>query len=122
MRVSSETERVMVDIETVGLERGSAIVEIGAVQFEPDGLIGETFYASVSLTSCQEAGLSIDADTLEWWLGDHPEIATEVLVGGDDLADALTAFVEWYYEIDPAEVWVNSRRSTARCWNTPERR
>jgi DNA polymerase III epsilon subunit-like protein len=33
----SETRRVMIDIETVGLERGAAIVEIGAVQFTPDG-------------------------------------------------------------------------------------
>ena len=84
----------MIDIETVGLERGSAIVEIGAVQFEPVAMIGETFHASVSLTSCQEAGLTIDADTVEWWLGDQPEIATEILVGADDLADDLRSLEE----------------------------
>lgn len=104
----SETRRVMADIETVGLERDCAIVEIGAVQFEPPSLIGETFHASVSLTSCQEAGLTIDADTLEWWLGDQPEIASEVLVGGDDLADSLIAFVDWYNDIEPHEIWANS--------------
>ena len=104
----TETRRVMIDIETVGLERGSAIVEIGAVQFEPVAMIGETFHRSVSLTSCQEAGLHIDADTIEWWLGDQPEIAPEVLVGGDDLADALSEFVDWYNEITPHEVWANS--------------
>lgn len=104
----TDTRRVMIDIETVGLERGSAIVEIGAVQFEPVAMIGETFHASVSLTSCQEAGLHIDADTVEWWLGEQPEIASEVLVGGDDLADALIAFVDWLNEIEPHEVWANS--------------
>jgi len=104
----SETRRVMIDIETVGLERGSAIVEIGAVQFEPVAMIGETFHASVSLTSCQEAGLQIDADTVEWWLGDQPEIATEILVGGDGLAGALSEFVDWYHKVDPHEVWANS--------------
>jgi len=98
----------MIDIETVGLEPGSAIVEIGAVQFEPAAIIGETYHASVSLTSCQEVGLHIDADTVEWWLGDQPEIATEVLVGGDDLADALADFVDWLNEIEPHEVWANS--------------
>jgi len=104
----TDTRRVMIDIETVGLERGSAIVEIGAVQFEPAAMIGETFHASVSLTSCQEAGLHIDAGTVEWWLGDQPEIAADVLVGGDDLEDALADFVDWYHNVDPHEVWANS--------------
>jgi len=106
----TETDRrgVMIDIETVGLEVGAAIVEIGAVQFAPGGLIGETFYSSVSLTSSQEAGLSIDADTVEWWVGEHPEVAGEVLVGGDPLYESLIDFVAWYKEIDPHEVWANS--------------
>jgi hypothetical protein len=105
---SDAPRRVMIDIETVGLERGAAIVEIGAVQFTPDAVTGETFHRSVSLTSCQEAGLHIDADTVEWWLGDQPELASEVLVGGVDLADALIAFVDWCNDIEPHEVWANS--------------
>jgi DNA polymerase III epsilon subunit-like protein len=104
---NNETRRVMIDIETVGLEVGSAIVEIGAVQFDA-GLIGETFYKSISLKSCQEHGLSVDADTLEWWLSEQPELAPEVLVGGDRLPDALVSFVTWYREIEPHEVWANS--------------
>jgi len=98
----------MVDIETVGLQRGSAIVEIGAVQFAPGGSIGETFYRSVSLTSSQDAGLTIDADTIEWWLGENPEIAGDVLVGGNDLREVLADFATWYLEIGPDEVWANS--------------
>jgi DNA polymerase III epsilon subunit-like protein len=104
----NERRRVMLDIETVGLEVGAAIVEIGAVQFAPRGLIGETFYSSVSLTSSQEAGLTVDADTVEWWVGEHPEVAGEVLVGGDPLYESLVDFVAWYEEIDPHEVWANS--------------
>jgi len=105
---TDRTRRVMLDIETVGLEIGAAIVEIGAVQFAPGGQIGETFHRSVSLTSSQEAGLDIDADTVEWWLGEQPEVAAEVLVGGEDLRDALAAFVGWYENVDPSEVWANS--------------
>jgi DNA polymerase III epsilon subunit-like protein len=105
---NKRTRRVMLDIETVGLEIGAAIVEIGAVQFAPGGQIGETFHRSVSLTSSQEAGLNIDADTVEWWLGEQPEVASEVLVGGEHLRDALTAFVAWYEDVDPSEVWANS--------------
>jgi DNA polymerase III epsilon subunit-like protein len=97
----------MIDIETVGLDIGSAIVEIGAVEFDAHG-IGETFHASVSPTSSQEAGLRIDADTLEWWLSEQPEVASEVLVGGEPLSDALTRFTAWYRSIEPHEVWANS--------------
>jgi len=104
----SEARRVMVDIETLGLDRDAAIVEIGAVQFAEDGLIGETFYRSINPTSCQEAGLGLDADTLEWWLSDQPQLAPEVLAGGDDLGDALIAFVDWWRKINPHEVWANS--------------
>jgi len=87
-RLTNRTRRVMIDIETVGLEIGAAIVEIGAVQFAPGGQVGETFHRSISLTSSQEAGLNIDADTVEWWVGEQPEAASEVLVGGDDLQHA----------------------------------
>jgi len=105
----SQTEpcRVMVDIETVGLNIGAAIVEIGAVEFGHREL-GDTFHRSVSLTSSQEEGLTLDADTVEWWLGKHPEVAPEVLVGGDDLGTALTQFATWLREAGADEVWANS--------------
>jgi len=96
--------RMMVDIETLGLEPGSAILSIGAVQFTEDGL-EEEFYAEVSLESCQEAGLEIDADTLEWWLGQDDEV-TGILTGGDDLTHVLDEFRLWFP--DDAEVWANS--------------
>jgi hypothetical protein len=99
--------RVMVDIETVGLDTGSAIVEIGAVVFDYRDL-GDTFHRSVSLTSSQEHGLTVDADTVEWWLGENPEVAPEVLVGGDDLERALAQFGTWLREADADEVWANS--------------
>ena len=105
---TQDTRRVMIDIETVGLQREAAILEIGAAQFAPRGLIGETFYSSVSITSSQEAGLTIDADTIEWWVGENSEIAGDVLVGGDSLEDALSELVDWYNDIEPHEVWANS--------------
>lgn len=100
------TQRVMVDIETLGLEIGSAIISIGAVAFDSDGL-GETFYRSVSISSCQDAGLTVDGYTLEWWL-DQDDAAREQLAGGDDLGDVLSKFGVWYHERDAEEVWANS--------------
>lgn len=94
----------MVDIETLGLEPGCALLSVGAVKFDTDGL-GETFYRSVDLGSCDDAGLHIDAGTLDWWLG-QDDAVTGVLRGGDPLEEVLTDFVEWFP--DGAEVWANS--------------
>lgn len=97
-------DRVMVDIETLGLERGSAIIAIGAVRFGP-GLLGDQYSGYISPSSCQEAGLEIDAETLEWWL-DQDDEAREQLTKGLELRKILRSFKDWYGDAD--EVWANS--------------
>jgi len=94
----------MVDIETLGLDVGSVIISIGAVKFDED-TIGETFEESISLQSCQEAGLEIDADTLDWWL-DQDKEAQQQLQGGNDLTRVLSQFNTWLHGVD--ELWANS--------------
>lgn len=101
---NSDKERVMLDIETLGLEPGVAILSIGAVKFDRGGA-GETFDRSISLSSCQEAGLTIDAGTLEWWL-DQEDAAREVLTGGDRLGRVLGEFRMFYG--DAEEIWAYS--------------
>jgi DNA polymerase III epsilon subunit-like protein len=94
----------MVDIETLGTDPGAAILSVGAVEFGA-GWRGGTFYRSVDLESCQDAGLEIDAGTLSWWL-DKDEDLREVLSGGDELADVLGSFTTFYGDAD--EIWANS--------------
>lgn len=104
----TETEvaqtRVMVDIETLGLNPGATIISIGAVEFGP-GRLGETFYRSVDLESCQDAGLDIDAGTLDWWIRMDSDTQDQ-LMGGDDLSTVLSDFSDWLTPVD--EVWANS--------------
>jgi len=97
-------DRIMVDIETLGLEPGSAIISIGAVRFGPREM-GEEFYRSISRESCEDAGLDVDEDTLEWWQ-EQPEEAKGVLAGGDELFEVLADFAKWFGTAD--EVWANS--------------
>jgi hypothetical protein len=94
----------MIDIETLGREPGCAIVAVGACRFDARE-VGETFEASVSLTSCQDHGLGIDAETLEWWLSQSSE-AREQLLGGDDLPEVLRELNQFLR--DTEEVWANS--------------
>lgn len=97
-------DRVMIDIEALGLNPGAAILSIGAVRFDAEDC-GETFYWSISIESCEAAGLSIEADTLTWWL-DQDDIVRECLTGGEELSDALQALTEFYGDAD--EVWAYS--------------
>lgn len=101
----SDLDRVMIDLETLGTEPGAAILSIGAVRFSLDGL-EDTLYHSIDLESCQDAGLSIDAGTLDWWL-DQDEEAREAAFSGDiTLEDALEDFADWYGDAD--EIWAFS--------------
>jgi len=94
----------MVDIETLGLEPGAAILSIGAVEFAVDRK-RDTFYRTISRESCEDSGLTVDEETLEWW-GEQDESAQRTLHNGGDLAESMEAFAEWIEGAD--EVWANS--------------
>lgn len=96
--------RIMVDIETLGLEPGCVILSIGAVEFDVNGY-REPFYHNIDIESCQNAGLTIDAGTLQWWLEQDQEVQG-VLTGGVELERALDEFTEYYQ--GAAEIWANS--------------
>jgi len=96
----------MIDIETLGIEPGAAILSIGACTFDTEG-VGETVHVSVDLESCQERGLEIDADTLQWWL-EQDDAAREILTGGVPLATALSELREFLETNDYDELWANS--------------
>lgn len=98
------SDRIMLDIETLGTEPGCAIVAIGACRFDTRH-VGQTFEASVDLQSNGEAGLTVDHETLSWWLT-QDEQAREQLTGGESLSDALdrlAGFVD-----GDVEIWANS--------------
>jgi hypothetical protein len=96
----------MIDIETLGIEPGAAILAIGACTFDADG-VGETFEVSVDLESCQDRGLSIDADTLQWWLTNEVD-ATDLLAGGVPLPTALSELRDFLETQGYDELWANS--------------
>jgi DNA polymerase III epsilon subunit-like protein len=94
----------MVDIETLGIEPGAVILSLGAVRFD-DAEILDEFERNISLESCQEVGMEIDADTLEWWLGQDGDVQ-HVLTGGKPLDQVLYEFNDWYGDAD--EIWAFS--------------
>lgn len=99
---------VMVDLETMGQTATAAIVSIGAVRFSERG-IGEQFYVPVSLSDCQQAGLTIEASTVMWWLDQSSE-ARQALVRPRreplNLSSALLEFARFIEDAD-TKVWGN---------------
>jgi len=98
---------IMVDLETMGATPGSAIISLGAVAFDPvAGTLGEEFYRVISLRSCDRAGLTIEPDTVLWWLR-QSDAARAQLASPDaeTLADVLGWFAAWWRRQRGQFIW-----------------
>ena len=102
----------MLDLETLGLAPGCAIVSIGAVAFDPEGYIHDgpkvQFSRSIDVLTCLLSGLTVDPQTVAWWRT-QSEAARKALTQEDTtpLARALAAFSEWYAQLQFDSVWAN---------------
>jgi hypothetical protein len=107
---------VMLDLETMGRDPGSAIGALAAVEFYlTTGLTGREFYLPIDLRSCEEYGLTLEADTVTWWLSQETT-AQQSLLGQPnhappaDLLQALIMFAGWCKSIQDCEgIWGNGR-------------
>lgn len=103
----------MLDIETLGLKPGSVIFSVGVVWFNPTGIPSfGRFYTRVCIKSCVAHGLTIDPETMLWWM-DQPDAAREEMTQPErsSLTDALTelsAFIENSVCGEPFHAWGNA--------------
>lgn len=88
---------VMVDLEILGLTPDSAILSIGAVRFDLNGQIGDTFHSFIALSSNKDYNRNIDINTIEWWMTQPEEVRRRVFNGeGRSLSGVLDRFADWY--------------------------
>jgi exodeoxyribonuclease VIII len=99
---------IMLDLETFGNGNDAAIVSIGAVKFNSNGLMADEFHVGVDPESCQLLGLKIDASTVMWWLDPERADARANLLALDkvDLLSALIGFSQWI-DGDVDAIWGN---------------
>ena len=99
---------IMLDLETMGTGSRSAIISIGAVYFDENGL-GEEFYERVGLQSCLDAGLVADASTIMWWMQQSVNARKEFLTDYDNqpIGLALVKFTEFCQKGSNNKVWGN---------------
>lgn len=100
---------VMLDLETFGLGPTAAIVQIGAVAFDPySNRLGPGFELVVSLQSSVLAGCTVDPLTAEWWRGQALEAKKAICRDPMDLAQALGELASWWASLGPVEgVWAH---------------
>jgi exodeoxyribonuclease VIII len=98
----------MVDLETVDNGPMSAIVAIGAVEFDETG-IGEMFYTPVNGKSCVDMGMTIGYDTVMWWLKQSDDARKAISNGGVGIQTALVMFSNFVTNgnVKDVRVWGN---------------
>lgn len=106
---------VMIDLETLGLKPGCAVIAIGATVFYTPTvkrIIDWAFFANISQTSNESAGLKADPATLAWRAKQSAEAKEGSLYGNADLKEALADFSAWISCIEgdthEAVVWGNA--------------
>lgn len=107
------TNHIMVDLETMGTGPDASILSIGACVFDPrgTGLIAyNSYYRNITLASCMKAGLSVTAETIEFWM-DQPEAAREALKPDRwAIHAALRDFSQWVHS------WADNEGKAFRIW------
>ena len=101
-------DNIMVDLETMGTGPNAAIIAIGACYFDiQTGLIGDRFYAVVDLKSSVDAGMTIDADTVLWWLKQSDIARAEFEREGQNISQALHGFLLFVTDKKNVKIWGN---------------
>jgi hypothetical protein len=108
---------VMLDLETWGTWPGSALRSIGAVAFDPEGEIGETFYRNIEKDSCIECGLAIDPRTAEWWEKQSLESRAALLIDPQPLLAVVGAFEFWWRSQRAQYVWCQGGNFDEPLWS-----
>ena len=97
---------IMLDLETMGVGSNAAIIAIGAVSFDING-VNSQFYEKVNLESSVKCGGEIDPSTVMWWMSQSDDARNVFLDEGDsvDLSNALLRFSAWCVEENVENVW-----------------
>lgn len=94
-------KHIMLDLETMSSDHDAAIVAIGACEFDTRGDgTGAEFYVRVNLESAMQAGMTISAPTILWWLQQSEVARKETFEGQTEpLEYAIKQFAGYVNEI-----------------------
>lgn len=106
---------VMLDLETLDTENTAVFPSFAAIQFDiKTGEMGEVFYQKITLKSALDAGLTIGADTIEWWMSQNRDTRLKMFEGAEHIITALARFSDFFLIniqrqfSEPIKIWGNS--------------
>lgn len=111
-------KHIMIDLETLGVDAGAALVSVGAVAFDLDHGVDEadTFEAVVKLEDALDVG-TMTPSTLKWWMEQSPEAQRQTFLREgrevEEVLEDLGAFVQKRSEekgYRDVHVWGNSNK------------
>ena len=97
-------KNIMIDLETLDHRKTAAIVSIGAIYFDENG-VGEKFYQNITIDSCIRSGLTVGGETLKWWFSQSDYARKSLFEETTPLNLALASFSN--YVKGPVKVWGN---------------
>lgn len=86
---------VMFDIETLGTVAGCAVIQIGAVRFDRNFKVLDTFLVNIHPKESAELGFTADPDTIEWWKKQSEEARLSVCIDSMNPLKAFKSFTDW---------------------------
>lgn len=95
----------MVDIEAMSSESNAAIVQIGAVAFDPntDDIYNE-FSVNIDLKDAMKYGV-VSADTIYWWFSQNDDVRKSITINKQPLWKALASFGSFYKSNNCKALW-----------------
>lgn len=103
----------MIDIETLGTRPGDIVFEISCVRFDPiTGRDHESWNQCLSIEFQQSHGMTVDLETLGWWIRENGRNPMEENEAHETYTPAqLKDFNKWLKKIEPKK---NDRRFWCR--------
>lgn len=101
---------VMLDLESADTSISPALFQFSAVRFDlSSGETSDEFNMIVDFQSCIDAGLSVGANTIKWWMNQSEEARKVVTQDGEHINTVLAGFAAWLnsFADEYTSVWGN---------------
>lgn len=112
----NKMKHCMLDLETFGTQAGCVIRSIGAVQFDPDTGVGETFYRNITEEDQIILGAFKDPDTVKWWGRQSKESQAALLEDQVRLETVVTDFFQWFKKNKLKFIWSQGSNFDSVLW------
>jgi len=100
---------VMTDIETLGVDSNSTIIQIAAIAFDIETGEHISKFNQIANIAINERPLQIEGSTLQWWVKTDKELFAKLLTSGECSSEQmLRNFQNWLWNLseDPKKLYL----------------